>query len=157
MYPARRASRFRLADTTPALLQFPDSSVRECELQMISRTGGALSMSKAVDPGSVATLMFQTHKGLVFATTEMLPALSWNYQPFRFVEIKEDDKRTLLAAFQSGLYRNVQEEEWIEEFRAAIADWKPPVRRHFFRPVLAAATLATLCCSVLYVIGAHLR
>ena len=116
-----------------------------------------LSLSKAVDPGSVATLMFRTHKGLVFATTEMLPPLSWNDQPFRFVEIKEDDKRTLLAAFQSGLYRNVQEEEWIEEFRAAIANWNPPVRKHFFRPVLAAATLATLCCSVLYVLGAHLR
>jgi hypothetical protein len=101
--------------------------------------------------------MFRTHKGLVVATTEMLPLLSRNYQPFRFVEIKDDDKHRLLVAFQSGLYRNVQEEEWIEEFRAAIADWKPPVRKRFFRPVLAAATLATLCCSVLYVIGAHLR
>jgi len=110
---------------------------------------------KAVDSGSVARLMFQTHKGLVFATTEMLPPLSWNHQPFRFVELKEDDKSTLLAAFQSGLYRNIQEEEWIEEFRAAIVNWNPPVRGHFFKPVLAAATLATLCCSVLYVLGAR--
>jgi hypothetical protein len=155
MYASRRASRFRLADMTPAVLQFPDSSATECELHTISRTGGALSLSKAVDPGSVATLMFRTHKGLIFATIQMLPPLSWNHQPFRFLDIKEDDKRRLLAAFQSGLYRNIQEEEWIEEFRAAIVNWHPPVRGHFFRPVLAVATLATLCCSVLYVLGAH--
>jgi hypothetical protein len=113
-------------------------------------------MSKVVDQGSVATLMFRTHKGLVFATTEMLPPLSWNHQPFRFVELEEDDKRRLLPAFQSGLYRNIQEEEWIEEFRAAFVNWNPPERGHIFRPVLAAATLATLCCSVLYVLGAYL-
>jgi len=101
--------------------------------------------------------MFRTHKGLIFATTEMLPPLSVNHQPFRFVELKEDDKRRLLAAFQSGLYRNIQEEGWIEEFRAAIVNWNPPVRRYVFSPVLAATTLATLCCSVLYVLSAHLR
>jgi len=157
MYAKRRASRFRLAETTPAVLLFQDSSVTPCELHTISRTGGVLSLCKAVDPGSVATLMFRTHKGLIFATTEMLPPLSVNHQPFRFVELKEDDKRRLLAAFQSGLYRNIQEEEWIEEFRAAIVNWNPPVRRHVFRPILAAATLATLCCSVLYVLSAHLR
>ena len=157
MYTNRRASRFRLAETTPAVLQFPDSSAIACELQTISRTGGVLSVCNAVDRDSVATLMFRTHKGLVFATAEMLPPLSRNEQPFRFVELKEDDKRRLLTAFQSGPYRNIQEEELIEEFRAAIVDWDPPRRRHFFRPVLAAATLATLCCSVLYVLSAHLR
>jgi hypothetical protein len=157
MYDSRRASRFRLAETTPAVLLFEDSSVTLCELQTISRTGGVLSLARAVDEGCVATLMFRTHKGLVFATTEMLPLLAWNQQPFRFVDLKEDDENRLLAAFQSGIYRNIQEEEWIEEFRAAIVNWNPPVRRHFFRPVLAAATLATLCCSVLYVLSAHLR
>jgi hypothetical protein len=157
MYASRRAFRFRLAETTPAVLQFQDFSPAECELHTISRTGGVLSMSKVVDQGSVATLMFRTHKGLVFATTEMLPPLSWNHQPFRFVEIEGDDARRLLAAFQSGLYRNIQEEEWIEEFRAAVVNWNPPERKHIFRPVLAAATLATLCCTVLYVLGAYLR
>ncbi len=157
MYACRRASRFRLTETTPAVLQFQDSSSAPCELRTISRTGGVLSLAQAVDQGSVATLMFRTHKGLIFATAEMLPPLSWNEQPFRFLELKEDDKGRLLAAFQSGLYRNIQEEELIEEFRAAIVNWDPPKRRHLFRPVLAAATLATLCCSVLYVLSANLR
>ena len=134
-----------------------DSSVTQCELHTVSRTGGVLSLPKTVEQDSVATLMFPTHKGLVFATAEMLPPLSWNNQPFRFMELKEDDKRRLLAAFQSRHYRNIQEEEWIEEFRAAIVNWNPPKRRHFFKPVLATATLATLCCGVLYILSAHLR
>ncbi len=157
MYANRRAARFRLAETTPAVLEFQDSSVTPCELQIISRTGGVLSLSKVLDQGSAGTLMFRTHKGLVFATAEMLPPLSGNHQPFHFVELKEDDERRLLAAFQSGLYRNVLEEEWIEEFRAAIMNWNPPRRRHFFRPVLTAAILATLCFSVIYILSAHLR
>ena len=28
--------------------------------------------------------------------------------------------------------------QWIEEFRAAVANWNPPPRRHFLKPVLAA-------------------
>jgi hypothetical protein len=157
MYANRRAARFRLAQTTPAVLAFQDSPVMPCELQIISRTGGVLSLSKLLDQGSAGTLMFRTHKGLVFATAEMLPPVSENHQPFRFVDLKKDDEHRLLAAFQSGLYRNVREEEWIEEFRAAILNWDPPRRRHFFRPVLGAATLATLGLSVLYILGAHLR
>lgn len=156
MYANKRAARFRLAETTPAVLEFQDSTVAPCELQSISRTGGVVALSKILDQGSVGTLMFRTHKGLVFATAEMLRPLSGNQQPFQFVELKDEDKRTLLSAFRSGLYRNVQEEEWIEEFRAAILDWKPPKRRRSFRPVLAAATLATLCFSVIYILSAHL-
>jgi hypothetical protein len=88
----------------------------------------------------------------------MLCPLSWNDQPFRFVGLEENDQHRMQAAFQSGLYRNIEEEEWIEEFRAAMVNWNPPPRRHFFRAVLAAVTLATLCLgSVIYVFSAHLR
>jgi hypothetical protein len=132
------------------------------ELQVVSRTGGLLAVPKPVDQGSLGTLMFRTHRGLMFATAEMLSPLSWNRQPFRFVDLSEDDLNRLQAAFQSGLYRNIEEEEWIEEFRAAIVNWNPPTRNSFFKPlfaspVLAAATLATLCFSVIYVISALLR
>ena len=93
----------------------------------------------------------------MFGTAEMLCPLSLSHQPFRFVGLEEDDRHRMQAAFQSGLYRNIEEEEWIEEFRAAIVNWNPHPRRHFFRPVLAAVSLATLCCSVIYVFSAHLR
>jgi hypothetical protein len=154
----RAAPRFRLAETTPAVLQFQDSRVTPGELQVISRTGGLLSLSKSVDQGSVVKLMFQTHRGPVSGTAEMLRPLSWSHQPFRFLGLEQDDQHRMQAAFQSGLYRNIEEEEWIEEFRAAIVNWNPPPQRHFLRAVLAAVTLATLCLgSVIYVFSAHLR
>jgi hypothetical protein len=158
LHANRRAPRFRLAETTPAVLQFQDSGVTPGELEVISRTGGLLSLAKTVDRGSVVKLMFRTHRGPVFGTAEMLHPLSCSHQPFRFVGLEEGDQHRMQAAFQSGLYRNIEEEEWIEEFRAAIVNWNPPPRRHFFRAVLAAATLAALCLgSVIYVFSAHLR
>jgi hypothetical protein len=158
LHANRLAPRFRLAETTPAVLQFQDSRRTPGELQVISRTGGLLSLSKPVDQGSVVKLMFQTHRGPVFGTAEMLRPLSWSHQPFRFVGLEKNDQNRMQAAFQSGLYRNIEEEEWIEEFRAAIVNWNPHPRRHFFRAVLAAVTLATLCLgSVIYVFSAHLR
>lgn len=158
LHDNRRASRFRLAETTPAVLQFEDARLTQGELQVISRTGGLLFLNKAVELGSVVTFMFRTHKGLIFATVEMLLPVSSNQQPFRFLELKEDDKLRMQAAFESGIYRNIQEEEMIEEFRAAIANWDPPSpRRHFLKPALAAVTFAILCVSVIYVLGAHIR
>ena len=158
LHANRRAPRFRLAETTPAVLQLRDSRLTPGELQVISRTGGLLSLSKTVDQGSVVKLMFRTHRGPVFGTVEMLCPLSWSHQPFRFVGLEEDDQHRMQAAFQSGIYRNIEEEEWIEEFRAAIANWNPAPQRHFFRAALTAVTLATLCLgSVIYVCSAYLR
>jgi hypothetical protein len=158
LHANRRAPRFRLAETTPAVLQFQDSCLTPGELQVISRTGGLLSLSKPVDQGSVVKLMFRTHRGPVCAKAEMLRPLSWSHQPFRFVGLEEDDQHRMQEAFQSRLYRNIEEEEWIEEFRAAIVNWNPSPRRHFFRPLLAAITLAALCLgSVIYVCSVHLR
>jgi len=114
-------------------------------------------MSNPVDQGSVLTLMFRTHKGLVFATAEMLCPVSANHQPFRFVELKDDDQRKLQAAFLTGIYRNIQEEEWIEEFRSATLNWDPHPPKRFSKAILAAVTLATLCLSFIYVFSAHLR
>lgn len=155
LYQNRRATRFSLAERTSVVLQFPDSRAIQCELDVISRTGGLLSAADALNPGSQATLMLRTHKGLLFATVEMLPALS-TQRPFRFVDLSEHDRHTLLSAFQSELYRNTREEELIEEFRSAIATWNPPRKTNLSHRVLIGATIAALCSSVLYVLGAHL-
>ncbi len=154
-----RAPRFRLAETTPAVLQFPDYRLTAGELQVISRNGGLLSLSMPVEQGSVVTVMFRTHRGPVFGTAEMLPPLSFSdQQPFRFVGLEEDDRHRMQTAFQSGLFRNIEEEEWIEEFRAAIVNWNPKPQRRFFRSVLVAVTLATLClASVICVFSVYLR
>ncbi len=152
-----RAPRFRLTETTPAVLQFQDCSFRPGELQVLSRTGGLLTLSKPAEQGSVVKVMFRTHRGPVFGTAEMLRPVSCGRQPFRFVGLEEDDQRRLQALFQSGLYRNTDEEEWIEEFRAAIVNWNPRPRGRFLGTVLAAITLATLCLASIYVFSVHLR
>ena len=156
LYTNRRATRFLLAERTPVVLQFPDSHILQCELNTISRTGGLLSVPCVVDAGSQATLMFRTHKGLLFANVEMLLA-STTYQAFRFTDLREQDKSRLLSAFQSELFRNIREEELIEEFRSATATWDPPRRKNLVRPVLAVGTIAALCSSLIYIVGAHLR
>jgi hypothetical protein len=156
LYQNRRATRFSLAERTSVVLQFPDSHALQCELDVISRTGGLLSAAHAIDPGSQATMMLRTHRGLLFATVEMLTASS-TQQPFRFVDLSAHDRRTLQSAFQSELYRNTREEELIEEFRSAIATWDPPRPRNLARRALTVATLAALCSSVVYILSAHLR
>jgi hypothetical protein len=128
----RRVPRFRLTDTTPAVLQFQDGCRTAGELHVISRNGGLLFLPKPVHQGSVVELMFHTHRGPVLGRAEMLVPITGTQQPFRFVVLPEGDQRTLQAAFQSGLYRNTDEEEWIEELRAALANWSPPSRRRRF-------------------------
>ena len=81
----RRVPRFRLTDITPAVLQFQDGRRTPGELQVISRSGGLLFLSKPLDQGSVVKLMFQTHRGPVLGTAEMLIPVTCTQQPFRFV------------------------------------------------------------------------
>src|SRR5712692_7805903 len=153
-----RAPRFRLVDITPAVVQFQDGRRTPGELQVISRAGGLLVLSSPLDQGSVVKLMFQTHRGPVLGTAEMLIPVTCTQQPFRFLALPECDQRTLQAAFQSGFYRNTDEEEWMEEFRAAIMNWNPYPWRRRFRAILAAVTLAALCLgSAMYFFSVHLK
>src|SRR5215470_672215 len=155
LHGKRRPPRFRLTQITPTVLQFQNSDVTEGELQIVSRTGGLLSLATPLEYGSVATLMFPTHKGLVSGIVEMLRPISWGSQPFRFVSLEAVEQNRMHAAFDSGFYRNLEEEQWVEEFRAAAATWIPPVRKKSFKPAVAAATVATLFLgSLLYVLSA---
>jgi hypothetical protein len=154
----RRSPRFRLADTTPAVLQFQNGRRTSAELQVISRTGGLLFLPQPMDQGSVVKLTFQTERGPVLGTAEMLVPVTDAQQPFRFVALPESDQCTLQAAFQSGLYRNTDEEEWIEDFRAAAMNWNPYSWKTRLRVILAAATLATIGLgSAVYFFSIHLR
>jgi hypothetical protein len=155
----RRVPRFRLADVAPAVLQFHDGRRTPTEVQVISRTGGLLFLSKPLDPGAVVELMFQTHKGPVLGTAEMLLPLTCTQQPFRFLALPESDQSTLQAAFQSALYRNTDEEEWIEDLRAAeVVNLNPSPSKRFFRAIVGAAVLAILSLgSAIYVFSVHLK
>jgi len=154
----RRAPRFRLADVAPAVLQLHDGRRTSSEVQVISHNGGLLSLLTPLHQGSIVKLMFETHRGSVLGTAEMLVPVSSTHQPFRFVALPESDRSTLQAAFQSPLYRNTDEEEWIEEFRAAVVNWNPYPWSRRVRTIPAALILAALCLgSVIYFFSVHLK
>jgi hypothetical protein len=111
-------------------------------LEIISLTGGLLSMSNVLDRKSRIKLMFLTQTGAVQGAAEMLSPVSTTRQPFRFVALEEGDQRKLRAVVQSFL--NAREQEWIEKYRAALIHQNPP-RRGFLRVVLGALALLALC------------
>ena len=154
----RRAPRFRLADVAPAVLQLHDGRRTSSEVQVISHNGGLLSLPTPLHQGSIVKLMFETHRGSVVGTAEMLVPVSSTHQPFRFVALPESDRSRLQAAFQSALYRNTDEEEWIEEFRAAVMNWSPHPWKTRFRSIPAVVALTALGLgSAIYFLGIHLK
>jgi len=118
-------------------------------------TGGLLSVSSPVTPGLRAKLMFLARTGPVLGAAEMLDPVTVNQQPFRFVALRIGDQRRLRAAIDLCAYPGKNEQEWIEKYRTAVAQTRPP-RRRIFRFFLAA-TFATIClASAFYALHGHL-
>lgn len=153
--PGVRPTRVRFAEATPAVLRFQDGRRATGQLQLISVTGGLLSVPRPVDKGCHVKLMFLTDSGPVLGAAEMLSPLSWGQQPFRFVALGEGDRRILGSAIQSSLQQRGIEEDWINKYRAALATCDPPPRP-LFRVVLGALTLGLLCLgSMFYLLHVH--
>jgi hypothetical protein len=154
--PARRPARLRPADLTPAVLRFQDGGCTTGELQVVSVTGGLLGLPKPLRQGSMVKLIFLTSTGPVLGAAELLSPVTHSQQPFRFVTLEADAQRRLQSAIQSSLYPYVQQEEWIEKYRAAVNQIEPP-RRRLRRFVLGSVALGLLgLASTLYVLHAHL-
>src|SRR6266566_4970614 len=148
LHTNRRIPRFRLTETTPAVLQFQNGLRMAGELHVISRNGGLLLLPAPVYQGSVVELTFHTHRGPVLGTVEMFMPVTSTQQPFRFVALPESNQRTLQVAFQSGLYRNIDEEERIEELRALVAKWNPSPPRRRLAAKLVMGLVALVGCLV---------
>jgi len=132
-----------LSDITPAVLRFEDGHRTQGQLEVISLTGGILSLAKPVVGQSRVKLMFVTPTGPVLGTAEMLKPVSWTQQPFRFVGLEGDDQRRLQDSIQSSFGQVSKDQEWIDKYRAALDQQHPP-RRHLFSSPLAAFSLAIL-------------
>jgi hypothetical protein len=94
---AGRPPRVRATEYTPAVLRFPSGDCVTGSLQVISSTGGLLSLSKPLIRGTRIKVMFLTHRGPVLGSAEMLSPVSWTEQPFRFVTLAYGDQRRLKA------------------------------------------------------------
>jgi|SRR5208282_746977 len=114
-----RVPRARLEGNTPAVLRFPNGQRIGANLQVISLTGGLLSLSQPVVQGSRVKLMFLTGAGSVLGGAEMLRPVAEALQPFRFVSLAADDHRRLGALIWERSSQNKFEEVWIEKLRAA--------------------------------------
>jgi hypothetical protein len=152
-----RPPRIMLGDGIPAVLRKPEGECRQGALRTISLTGGVLRLPKEFEKGSALRLMFVTHTGPVLGTAEMLSPMGNNLQPFRFISLHHTDRRRLGNAIQNCLEPAVDTQPWIEKYRAAVANSKPPKSRRL-KTALCAATLATLgLAGYFYVFHSHLR
>ena len=149
---ACRAPRIRPTEYTPAVIRFQSGDSVTGNLEVISSTGGLLRLSKPLILGTRIKLMFLTENGPVLGTAEMLSAISWKHQPFRFVALTYGDQRRLQAV--TGCSSKLEmpipeptsripdselgivdtEHQWIDKYRAAVA--RNPPRRPLLKRML---------------------
>jgi hypothetical protein len=101
--PHSRPPRMNLVRSTTAVLRCSSGLQVHGKLQVISITGGLLSLSSPLNQGTPVKLMFLAETGQVSGSAEMLTPISRTLQPFRFVRIGEDDRQRLGAAIQSSV------------------------------------------------------
>ena len=121
-----RHPRARLETNTPAVLRFPNGQRTWAKLQVVSLTGGLLSIPQPVMQGSQVKVMFLTASGSVLGGAEMLRPMTNALQPFRFVSIAADDQRRLGTLIVERSNRNKSEQDWIEKLRAASDQYAEP-------------------------------
>jgi len=102
----RRAPRLRLAENTPAVLRSSDGRQVPGKLQVVSVTGGLLSLPKTLLPGAQVKLLFIVGSGSIFGGAEMLNPVSITQQPFRFNSLYHDDRVRLQSAIRSSIGQN---------------------------------------------------
>jgi hypothetical protein len=149
---ACRAPRVRPTEYTPAVLRFQGGDSVTGNLEVISSTGGLLRLSKPLILGTRIKVMFLTQDGPVQGAAEMLSAISWTQQPFRFVALAYGDQRRLQAVTgcSSKLEMPIPEQtsqivdteqgivdtehQWIDKYRAAVS--RNPPRRPLLKRIL---------------------
>ena len=150
-----RSPRARLGDLTPAVLRSRDGRRTSASLQVLSLTGGLLSVPNPLAQGSQVRLMFLTGAGSVLGGAEMLSPVSSTLQPFRFISLATDDQRKLGTTIQEVLHPDNAERQWMKKFRAASvqpgAGWGRRIK------LAAGVGIATLgVAAVIFLLHAHL-
>ena len=124
------------------MLRFPNGQRTCADLQVISLTGGLLSLCQPVVQGSQVKVMFLTGAGSVLGGAEMLRPVTNALQPFRFISLAAEDHRRLGTLIWERSTQNKSEQVWIEKLRAASAQRKEP--RPWRLKLAAALVLFTI-------------
>jgi hypothetical protein len=101
-------------------MRFQDGRRTSGNLQLVSVTGGLLSLPRPLNQGSRVKLMFLTQTGPVLGAAELLSPVSQGLQPFRFLQLQEGDRQRLRATIESVLVRHQEEQRWIDKYRSAV-------------------------------------
>jgi hypothetical protein len=142
-HPKQRAPRVRLQCTTPAVIRFQDGQSACGKLQIVSLTGGLLSLPSPLDQGSQGKLMFLTSTGSVLGGVEMLRPVERSLQPFRFISLASDDHRRLGSIIHAALHPSYAEPAWMDKLREA-SSHRYRSRRRVFKWAVTAIGLVTL-------------
>ncbi len=153
---SRRAPRARLNEHTPAVVRLQDGRLASGKLLVISATGGLLGVAGPLQQNSVVKIMFVTKDGPILGTAEMLHPINSSLQAFQFASVSPADQKRLGATVRASISRTVDEDDWIQRYRAAAERGHRPKRR-FLRWALGALTVGTLCLGMgLYALHAQL-
>ncbi|MFZ0359636.1 MAG: hypothetical protein ABSC07_01820 [Terriglobales bacterium] len=125
---AWRVPRAHLEGSNPTVLRFSNGRSVAANLQVISQTGGLLSVSQPMVQGSEVKMIFLTGTGAVLGGAEMLQPVNDSLQPFRFVSLAEDDQRRLGELVAQRSTEEDSGQAWMEKLRAASARQNEPRR-----------------------------
>jgi hypothetical protein len=137
-----RVPRLRFENSTPAVLRFHDGQRISGELQVVSLTGGLLSLPNPLSRGSKVKVMFVTDAGSVLGGAEMLSPVSSTLQPFRFVSLALQDRRRLESIIPVSVYHDITEPDWMKKLRAVSEDRYAPPPSRVKLAVLAVSLMA---------------
>lgn len=137
-----RVPRLRFENTTPAVLRSHDGQSVSGELQVVSLTGGLLSLPNPLAPGSRVKVMFVTDAGSVLGGAEMLRPVSRTQQPFKFVSLTVQDRRRLESIIPVSVYHDITEPAWMKKLRAVSEDRYAPPKSRLKLAVVAAGLMA---------------
>jgi hypothetical protein len=111
------------------VLRLPNGQNVGADLQVVSLSGGLLSLPQPVSQGSSVKLIFLTGSGAVLGGAEMLRPVTDGLQPFRFIDLEADDQRRLGALIEKrSAETDAQQQAWMEKLREASARQQEPRR-----------------------------
>ena len=98
--PERRSPRLRLAEDTPIVLRCLDGHRVSGKLQCVSLTAGLIMTDSLLPPGKLVSLIYETTKGPIVGTANMLRPVSWKEQPFCFATVLDSYQDRLRAVIK---------------------------------------------------------
>jgi hypothetical protein len=121
----QRPIRVRFAQPIPAVLRSQDGICTKGELQVVSATGGLLSLPALLNRNHRTKLLFVTSAGPVLAVAEMLDAITYTQQPFRFVRLDGGAVSRLQSTIRDAVYPANAEDEWLRRYRSTLENRTP--------------------------------